>query len=93
MIYFHRANSHLATASRTLRTHLCNRLKLGREGDTKKQYRHKHTDSQERVLAHVGTIWAGGRQYAGAVATQLLCVTAVCTYQLVTEDNMYTNNR
>ena len=41
--------------------------------------------------SYVRTIWPGGRQYAGNAATQL-CITAVCTYQLMTDD-MCTNSK
>ena len=52
----------------------------------KTPYRHNHTDSQEMVLTHVRTIRPGGRQNAGDAATQLLCITAVCTYRLRSDD-------
>ena len=38
-----------------------------------------HTDSQERVLTHVRTIWPGGKKYACDAPTQLLCITTVCS--------------
>ena len=52
----------------------------------KTQYRHNHADSEERVLTHVRTIWPGGRQYADDATTQLLCITAACIYQLMSDD-------
>ena len=56
------------------------------EGTRKTKYRDNHTYGQERVLRHVRTIWPGGGQDAGDAATQLLRITAVCIYQLRSDD-------
>ena len=93
-------NSHLAMTSHTFRTYLCIKPK---QTSTRRD-REKHTtgitirtatDSQERVLRHGRTIWPGGRQYrwAGDAATQLLCIAAVCAYQMMSYDRKYVHKQ
>ena len=38
-------------------------------------------------------IWPGGRQYVDDAATQLLCITTVCTYQLMSDDLQYVHKQ
>ena len=79
-------NSHLATRLHTLCTYLCIKPKqtlTRRERENiipSKPYGH-----QERSITKVCTIWPGGKHYVGGAATQLLCITAVCTYQLMSD--------
>ena len=38
-----------------------------------------------RADFYVRTVWPGGRQNAGDAVTQLLCITAACTYRLMAD--------
>ena len=85
-------NTYLATTSHTLRTYMCIKPKqtLTREGDMIKS----NTDTTVRTAksGFLRTIWPGGRHNAGDAASQLLCIPAVDTYQLMTYDT-YTTSR
>ena len=65
------------------------------EKGTRKKYIYRRKPyGQPRAGSYVSTIWPGGRRYAGDAPTQLLCVTAVCVYHLMSDDtyDMYTNS-